>query len=402
MKIINIVKNSFFLGVFQLATYVVPFSTIPYFSRIFSPNEFGVIMTFIALVQFGYIVAEYGHNISATKKIIDKMDDVAAISRINTNVIFSKFIVIVIYTSLSFFAFYEMMSLEHVILLFLTLLFQAFQPVWYFNALEKFREFSILALVGKLTYIPLVYIFVDSESGASSIILSLLLSQVITLLLIFHFHKNLIKLSAMSVRDGLIELRGSSLFFLGRLSSNFQYFTLTPLVNFLLGPIVAGNFSIADNLSKAIRGLTGSINQALYPAVAKSKNERLFWLLVLSTTLMLTILCYIVSFISLPLIYFIFGDGYDEAPYIFNIMLITVVLYYFNACIGYPYFSIVNKLDLANKTAYIGGVVFLALIISCYFYFSDISVVDLLAILIFSELIVIAIRLCYIFLRKFK
>jgi O-antigen/teichoic acid export membrane protein len=402
MKIRSLITNSFYLGVFQVATYIVPFATLPYFSRIFSAIEFGEIMTMIALVQFGYIVAEYGHNISATKKIIDNISEPMKISKINSEVVLSKLIVVIFYSSISYIIFSDMLSVKHYFLLMLILIFQAFQPIWYFNAIEKFKEFSTIALIGKLSYIPLVYILVDSDTGMESILISLLVSQIITLALILYFYKELIRLHAVKPREVFFELKRSSLFFLGRLSTNFQYFTLTPLVNFILGANVAGSFSIADNLSKAIRGVTGAINQVLYTAVTKSQNTKLFWVVVLITTVFLAIACYFVSLFSINIIVFIFGSGYEEAFIIFNLMLVTVVLYYFNACIGYPYFSSINRLDLANKTAYIGGLSFLGQLIFLINFIDNITVFNIVHILIYSELLVISSRLYYILFRRVK
>lgn len=398
MNLFKLAKNAAYLMLSQIATYIVPFVTLPYLSRTLSLPLFGEVMTFIALIQFGYIFSEFGFNISATKEIIDSNNDKYKIRITNGSVYIIKIVSVAIYSFLIFLFFYDKINIYILLLIYLSIFFQGIQPVWVFNAEEKFKELSIVLLLGKLTYIPLIYYFVKDTSDVADVLFFLLLSQIITFIIAYYKFNEYFKFKIL--KENVIYLINISYsYFIARITTNIQYYMLVPIVSYFLGPVIAGQFSNSDNLSKSVRGLSGSIIQVLFPAISKSKDMKMFLLFTVTSTLVLFFICLLLSLSSENIITFIFGDSFEQSIIYFKYLIFSVVLFYVNGCLGYPLFSMISKLEYVNVTSIVGGVIFVIGLVVNIIIRGTVEPLDIIFLLFASEISVMLLRVV-IFWKK--
>ena len=62
-------KNVGWLLALQAVNIVLPFVTVPYVTRVFGAESYGVFSISLNWVTYFQLVVEYGFNLSATKKV---------------------------------------------------------------------------------------------------------------------------------------------------------------------------------------------------------------------------------------------------------------------------------------------------------------------------------------------
>ena len=83
-------KNTLFLYVLTFSSQVLGLITIPYQTRVLSPEMYGVVGVAISVMTFMSLVLDFGIILSVTPKVASHSDDIAYISRMYGNVFLLK------------------------------------------------------------------------------------------------------------------------------------------------------------------------------------------------------------------------------------------------------------------------------------------------------------------------
>ncbi|MBP1616014.1 MAG: hypothetical protein H6Q14_1164 [Bacteroidetes bacterium] len=86
----SLVKNVASLSLVQIASYVFPLLTVPYISRIIGPEGYGIINYASAFIGYFALFIAYGFDLTATRKVALHANDPKAISRIFSEVITAR------------------------------------------------------------------------------------------------------------------------------------------------------------------------------------------------------------------------------------------------------------------------------------------------------------------------
>ena len=92
----RILKNIFSVGGVQLANYVLPLITIPYVVRIVGPEKYGLINFAQAFIGYFTLIINYGFDLTATRDIASKRNDIPALSEIFWNIITAKIFLFIV------------------------------------------------------------------------------------------------------------------------------------------------------------------------------------------------------------------------------------------------------------------------------------------------------------------
>jgi polysaccharide transporter, PST family len=76
------VRNALMLYAVQISTFLFPLITLPYLSRVLSPEKFGLLAYGQSFAWYFYTLSEYGFDLTATRQVAINRDDPAAVSRI--------------------------------------------------------------------------------------------------------------------------------------------------------------------------------------------------------------------------------------------------------------------------------------------------------------------------------
>lgn len=395
----KVIANSSYLILTQCANYLAPFIAVPFLAKELSVEQFGLIMALVALLQFSYLLTEYGFNVFVTKKIIDKSNELDFVARVNLSVIVIKSIITIVISTLIFFIYGTQIGVIPVFIFFFALLFQAMQPSWIISALEKFKVYSFSIFIGKVIYVFLLLFIGVSDSPVEVVLSCFALSNLITLLLtyflIYKSNKRYLGLSFnSSLTLGL--LKEGVGYLAARFTSNAHFFSSASLVGFLFGNQAAGIYASADTLSRAVKGVLGSILQAVFPRIASSKSKKSFiYIGLLSCPPIicgLGLLYYLADFF----INFLFGDKLSLASEYLQYLIPVIFLNYINGYLGYPLFALYNKSELVNKISYI-SFSFFALYLLVLVSFYEYGVNSLILSFLWFEVFSLILRLGYLF-----
>jgi PST family polysaccharide transporter len=164
----RLLGNFFSLSVLQIFSYVLPLLTLPYLVRVLGVETFGLISFATAFIIFFNILVDYGFNLSATREVSIHREDKEKITQIYSSVLTIKFILTILsFIILSFIVFIFDKFNSHIelyLITFLSVVGQAFFPIWYFQGMEKMRYITIINISSKVIFTIAIFIFVHKES----------------------------------------------------------------------------------------------------------------------------------------------------------------------------------------------------------------------------------------------
>ena len=91
-----VVRNVVMLYMVQLSTYVLPLMVLPYLSRVLSTEKYGLIAFAQFFMYYFLILTDYGFGLTATRKIAIHSEDMATVSRIFSNVMVARVLLMMV------------------------------------------------------------------------------------------------------------------------------------------------------------------------------------------------------------------------------------------------------------------------------------------------------------------
>ena len=155
---------------------------LPILTSRFSEHDFGLYMYTISIALWLSLLVEFGFNISATKMISQKSEDIS-------NVIFKTqsakaiiSIIVIIFIPISYF-FIPMFDneLSWVITMYFVGIFTGLLPQYYFQGTEDLRIFGFIECVSGIILFCTVYFFATGDSATEILMLCLVLSRFFSL-----------------------------------------------------------------------------------------------------------------------------------------------------------------------------------------------------------------------------
>lgn len=364
-------KNFLYLFCFQASNYLMPLFAIPLMTRILTVEEFGAVMVVMALIQFCYVVTDFGFNFSATLSVSEnrgckeKLDVI--ISRVNTTKFFLIPLTFFFVFGASFFQELEGYR-SFLVISVLSIIFQAYQPNWFFHGLEKMALFSLYMSLSRISFVIMVYIFLPVIGAGEVVLFSWAFANFLGFMAGFLIMKKLgYRNKFSSFRDALVEARNSLPFFWARFSVAL-YTSFSSIIVGYKGLHEAALYAGAENFYKAGQSATRPISQALFPYMVNKKNKKLFFLVFVFTFIFLMLCCSAVYYFSDHLILFLYGDSYLEMGSVLLVFMLMVPVNYVSVIYGYPACAIFDRQDIANTSVVVGALFFLVIVFFLFLY----------------------------------
>ncbi len=156
------------LSVMRLIGYIFPLITLPYLARVIGVDGFGEIAFAAAVMIYFETFTNFGFNYTATRDIARIKNDTLLVSKIFSNVLFSKIILMLISVIvLGFCVYFIPFMYDKRVLLLITFLYipgHIIFPDWFFQAQEKMVYITILNFISKLIFTLLVFIVIKEPS----------------------------------------------------------------------------------------------------------------------------------------------------------------------------------------------------------------------------------------------
>ena len=263
----------------QGLNYIIPLVTLPYLVRVLGIGPFGLISVAQAFAAYFVILTDYGFNFSATRRIAQKHDDLAAVSEIFSAVItikaaFMVFGLCIMVLILRLVPHFRPDAAVYAVN-YGTVIGSVLLPTWLFQGLQDMRTIAILNGITKLASACLLFVFVHSSRdylvAAALPPLGVLVSGIAGLWICL----GRLDLHYKFPRYSQIQEQLADGFHLFVSSASITLYTNTNvfLVGLLAGNVQAGYFSAAEKVVRGVQALLGPITQAIFPHVSAMKAQ---------------------------------------------------------------------------------------------------------------------------------
>jgi len=392
----NLRNNVIFLTLLQAANYVSPLLLIPYLLRVLGSAEYGTIAVILGMVQACYIITEFGFSQSATAKIAQRVNKIFYVSLINGAVVAIKLMICTLCSIVACIAIYYQGygGFDVLISVISIIFFQALQPVWFFNGIEKMGRISIFLIASKIFYCILTVLLVNTTHKYESAIYSMAVSSFLGLVIsLWFFYKTPYRIVYPGHKIIKKEFLYSLRFFWARGAVSLYTSLCVVFVGGFAGMQQASLFSVCEQIFKAGKLVMSPLCQALYPYLIRTNNWKVFFKLFTITAVTMFIGCGVVITISKDILQLIFNIYSSEANHVLTILVIGVYASYLSVYFGYLALVPLNKANIANNSVIFGAFAFF-IVGSIVYIFGEISAVSVAYIILMTETIIASIRIC--------
>ncbi|QQO09808.1 flippase [Breznakiella homolactica] len=164
MSAISIKKNYFYNLSYQILLIIAPIITVPYVSRILTPEGIGIYSFTASIASYFILFGLLGSNLYGQREIAYHRDDQKKKAEVACEIILLRLVTVSI-SVLLFFLFIQLLPEYKVFLLIqsLEIISVIFDIAWYYQGQEKFKILSIRNISIRLLGIVLVFLFVKNS-----------------------------------------------------------------------------------------------------------------------------------------------------------------------------------------------------------------------------------------------
>lgn len=164
----RLVRNISSLFLMQIANFLLPMASLPIVVRIIGPDHFGTINYAAAIVAYFVLLINYGFNLTATRSVARNPSDNDFISKLFSEVLATKVILLVIATGIFSLAllFVPDMNADSRVMWFSFLICIAwvFSPDWLYQGAQQLHKLAYFNFATKLIFTVLILLAIRQKS----------------------------------------------------------------------------------------------------------------------------------------------------------------------------------------------------------------------------------------------
>ncbi|MGL5354879.1 MAG: oligosaccharide flippase family protein, partial [Clostridium sp.] len=220
----KIIRNFLYNSTYQIMIIFLPFITIPYISKIFSPKDLGVFSSTNAVASFFCTLGMFALNLYAAREIALVRDDKKKLSEKYYEIRFLQRIMI-ISSSLIYITIFILMNGNNYmkvfyIIQFINLVASYFDIAWLYIGLEAFDKTVTRNTMVKLGAIIAIFTFVNNENDLPIYILIIPLAALVGNLSMWTYKSKIINKIKIDKYNFFRNFRGAFLLFIPTICSN--------------------------------------------------------------------------------------------------------------------------------------------------------------------------------------
>lgn len=366
--------NTAALSLLQAMNYLAPLLLIPYLTRVLGLQVYGVVAFGLAVVQIACMLTDYGFNFSATYLIAREKGDKVAISNIVSSVMICKFgLFVVSMLLLLVFIFFNDKYHEYqlfFLLLGLSVFGQTFQPLWFFQGVEKMFYITVYSSLSRLLHLGAVFVLVSSVNDYWWVAISNGVSHIVAALVGVYF---MIRMGYSFPYPGYQKIKtvfnASTPYFFGRAAVSAYTAGGTVFLGLASTPIQAALYAAAEQLYRGVVTMIGPLHQALYPYMTRTQDVKLFKKILFISSFIATIGLVVGIWIGPWVVRIIYGPEFAGAYPVLVVFMVVFTLVIPSGLLGYPFLGALGNANAANKSVIFGGVVQVLLL--AFFYINN-------------------------------
>ncbi len=320
-------------------------------------KDFGLLSIAMIIFQVSFMLTEWGFGIPAIKESSD------ASNKKDLGQMFFEVNLIKIIILLFIILFLYLFQLSNVLIfsneaLFYSLIFAviagAFNPLWYFQAIEESQKLIMPSLLGRFLYLAIIFFLVSGYSSMHWVLaaqgITYLIITVWGLYFVIPYLRNMPKFNLSKFKKRF--KNSVPFFFSGAIMNQFHSVWGLFLIS-VAGPIEVAIFNLADQGLRAGGAFTNILPEVFLlrrlSEDSSFKNNKRIKLAIFT----LVILSFIGLFITEKVILIFFGSSYLLSVSVIQVTIIIWLLLAIIKLLGYPLLGIKFGLERVNKFNYI-------------------------------------------------
>lgn len=266
-------QNFVIYGLGHAFNLISPLLVVPYIVRVCGEEGLGKTGLGFALALFLILVVDYAFDIKGTKEVAENRDNSAKLKAILNTTIATKILLFTITAAivLALVNLAPFFREEKTLFLFsmAIVLAQVFNPVWFLQGVEKFVPASMVNIGSKITYVVLVYAFINNNQHYVLVNLFLGLSSFVfniagLIYILKKFKIPLIKLDFAAIKA---ILKADFSFCISQLFLSVRQLSPLVLTGYFLGYYAAGQYKIIEQVVTLFRTFIQVYLRFFYPSV---------------------------------------------------------------------------------------------------------------------------------------
>lgn len=274
----KLLQNTGWLLALQAINILLPFVTVPYVTRVFGAERYGVFSIALNWITYFQLVVEFGFNLSATKKVVEVKDGeelndlVSAVVIARLGLVAACFVVVII---LGITSAATGDQLSCMLALFSMLVGIALQLNWLFQGLQDMKVITIATAAARGLSVILIFLLINNPGQLMlySFLYSItfLASGVTTH--VFAWKRYGIKMGFASIKQILGEMRDGMPIFLSSAAGKIIGNVGVTVLGGCQPSAVVGSYAAILKVPQMASLMFTPVGQALYPRVNEERMK---------------------------------------------------------------------------------------------------------------------------------
>lgn len=369
-----LVKDYLFMGLNQIALFILPILIIPFLLPIIGKTYFSIILITNSVSSFFLIFIDFGISYYGTKRIsvLKKKHTVIPFVNIQVLKLLLVLVGLVPFMIINFIV-QSNFYLNFIIVYYLAISLQGILPLWYFQGTSNFLKITFTNIVNKVFLFVLIILFINEENDWINYSYFLLISNFFGFLLSLYYVNKFQKFNLKFVKFNLVKkyfFKSFNYFRFNFIST--IYISLGPALMSALkfDPVIITDYGVAEKIVRGVRYVFTPLTKVLYPYLSKTyvKSKELYYNKFAKTLFLVTILssllCLIVLYFSVDIAKFMVKeDYYSTAKIIKSFSLLIIFGTLSNVFISLGLMA-TSKIYNSNNLILIASVVYLIFILA--------------------------------------
>lgn len=402
----NIIKNTSWLFIFQIAKILFPFITLPYLTRVLSTEVYGTVTYVKAVMTYMQIFVDFGFILSGTKEIVNllKKNDKKSINSIVGDTLVARIILgligFVIVTVLSLIIPILKENIVFTILSYVVVFESIFLMDFLFRGFEKMHVIAIRFLIMKTISTLFTFLLIKNDGNLLLIPILDIISSFIAILLVFYETKKLsIKFETTSIKSMLDKIKDSFTYFLSNAATTSFNALSTIIIGIILNAEEVAYWGVCMQVIGSITACYSPICDGIYPSMIKEKKYSLIRNTKKIFMPIVTIGCIFLYVASNIIFRILGGNKYLLAVPAFRLLIPVCFFAFLSIIHGFPCLGAIGKEKQVTKTTIVSALFnIIAMCILILFNHFTIALIAIIRVL--TEVIMFSYR--YYYYRKYK
>ena len=359
----KLAKNTIYLYALTFSSQLISLLTIPYQTRVLSPDIYGIVSLFIGVMVVVSLVINFGFLYSATEDVALSAADRGALCSIYSAVFCAKGLLALLLAVPIFAAaaFVDVIrsNASLFFLYYLSYVFGALLPDYLYRGLELMKAITIRTVAIRLFSAVLIFVFLKSPQDVLILPMSLLLGNSGALVACFQYDRKIldIKFCRISAQDIFKTLKRGLPFFVSRIASTV-YQTGNVIVVGLLypGQSQVGWYSASDKVLTVVKQVSAPVADSIYPYMIKKRDYRLSIKVMLAAVPLILLGCGLLFLYAEPVCAFAFGEDYAASGNVLRCLLPAMAVIFPTYIICFPVLVPMGLSKQANTSNVVGMV----------------------------------------------